>query len=60
VLLNRSRTDHAPQFIEANGGDKSLTLTFDRAWLDDNPLTLADLERETNYLKKTGYDLLID
>ena len=29
----------------------------DDAWLQANPLTVADLEREVGYLRSVGYDL---
>ena len=37
--------------------DKALVLGFDSDWLAANPLTVADLERETGYLAAAGYDL---
>ena len=45
--------------LEVQGdGDKSLIkLEFDPVWLADNPLTVADLEREQEYLANTKYRL---
>jgi len=57
VLLNRSRTDKTPPIPEVVGGDNALSLHFDQEWLAENPLTLADLDRETHYLSKAGYEL---
>ena len=34
-----------------------LSLTFDSEWLADNPLTIADLEREQDFLRFVGYEL---
>jgi exopolyphosphatase/guanosine-5'-triphosphate,3'-diphosphate pyrophosphatase len=38
-------------------GDQSLELRFDTAWLQANPLTVADLEREAGYARAVGYEL---
>jgi hypothetical protein len=35
----------------------ALELTFDAEWLEANPLTAADLERERNYLSEVDYEL---
>jgi hypothetical protein len=37
--------------------DKSMTLDFDQNWLEANPLTIADLEREQDYLAASQYSL---
>ena len=60
VLLNRSRKslEHADMKIHVT--DDSLSLSFDPQWLADNPLTLADLEREREFLEQVGYDLIVD
>ena len=57
VLLNRSRKESAqvPATIEVT--DDSLTINFDADWLAENPLTIADLERETDLLQQIGYVL---
>jgi exopolyphosphatase/guanosine-5'-triphosphate,3'-diphosphate pyrophosphatase len=34
-----------------------MALRFDSAWLEENPLTVADLEREQGYLQDAGYEL---
>jgi hypothetical protein len=36
-----------------------VTLGFDREWLDENPLLVADLEREQEFLKQVGYTLKV-
>jgi exopolyphosphatase/guanosine-5'-triphosphate,3'-diphosphate pyrophosphatase len=57
VLLNRSRSTHElPPVDFAVSGD-SLELEFPHGWLADNPLTVADLNREQNYLGKIGFAL---
>ena len=35
----------------------SMSLEFDANWLSSNPLTIADLEREQDYLRGTDYEL---
>ena len=43
--------------VSLRATDDSLTLGFDAAWLLENPLTVADLEREREYLRAVGYQL---
>ena len=37
-----------------------MALTFDTEWLQANPLTVADLEREKRLLAQAGYELGYD
>lgn len=60
VLLNRSRSADLPLDTRVVVGKRSLALSFPDGWLDNNPLTLADLDREVQYLKPTGYRLEVD
>jgi hypothetical protein len=39
--------------------DKAVSLSFAADWLAENPLTIADLEREQELLEQIGYDLRI-
>jgi len=57
VLMNRSRNDAELPPVELSVDTHSLALTFDPAWLEANPLTVADLEREKRLLAQAGYDL---
>jgi exopolyphosphatase/guanosine-5'-triphosphate,3'-diphosphate pyrophosphatase len=57
VLLNRSRSSLELPEIKVEVGESSIRLEFPQGWLDDNPLTITDLERERNYLEQVGYDL---
>ncbi len=57
VLLNRSRRDSVIPAIDLSVSQDSLDLRFDPAWLEANPLTIADLERERGYLERVGYRL---
>jgi exopolyphosphatase/guanosine-5'-triphosphate,3'-diphosphate pyrophosphatase len=57
VLLNRSRSKSDLPPIRIKAAERSLQLSFDAAWLQTNPLTVADLERERGYLQSVGYEL---
>jgi exopolyphosphatase/guanosine-5'-triphosphate,3'-diphosphate pyrophosphatase len=57
VLLNRSRNDADLPPIRLTVDPGSLDLTFDTEWLQANPLTVADIEREQGYLERIGYEL---
>ena len=59
VLLNRSRkeTEHPPVSLQVL--DKTLSLSFAADWLAENPLTIADLEREQEFLNQVGYELRV-
>jgi exopolyphosphatase / guanosine-5'-triphosphate,3'-diphosphate pyrophosphatase len=50
VLLHRSRAPGARPRIGLKAGRRSLELQFPRGWLDEHPLTAADLELEADYL----------
>ena len=60
MLLNRSRNDVELPTVSASATGNSLTVRFDTTWLADNPLTIADLEREQVFLNRVGYELLIN
>jgi exopolyphosphatase/guanosine-5'-triphosphate,3'-diphosphate pyrophosphatase len=54
VLLNRSRTTAGLPAVTLEVGDDNIALKFPLGWLADNPLTVADLEREQTYLRNVG------
>jgi exopolyphosphatase/guanosine-5'-triphosphate,3'-diphosphate pyrophosphatase len=59
VLTHRSHeTIDLPSMVLKAGKD-SLELSFPNGWLDTNPLTVADLKRETKYLKAAGFRLTL-
>lgn len=60
VLLNRSRSREALPDIGIDATQESLQLKFPPGWLNDNPLTVADLERETDFLKQAGLELTFE
>jgi exopolyphosphatase/guanosine-5'-triphosphate,3'-diphosphate pyrophosphatase len=57
VLLNRSRSRQPLPEIGLATGARSIELSFPEDWLVQNPLTVADLERECGYLKEVDYEL---
>jgi exopolyphosphatase/guanosine-5'-triphosphate,3'-diphosphate pyrophosphatase len=57
VLLNRSRKNYVVPAFDLEVTEKSLTLRFDPEWLEANPLTVVDLEREKGFLHEVGYEL---
>jgi exopolyphosphatase/guanosine-5'-triphosphate,3'-diphosphate pyrophosphatase len=59
VLLNRSRKESAQIPVTIDVTDDSVSVHFDADWLAENPLTIADLEREEAYLRQVGYDLSV-
>jgi exopolyphosphatase/guanosine-5'-triphosphate,3'-diphosphate pyrophosphatase len=59
VLLNRSRNAAELPEVTISVGENSLSLGFDADWLTDNPLTIADLERERGFLGQAGYSLVL-
>jgi exopolyphosphatase/guanosine-5'-triphosphate,3'-diphosphate pyrophosphatase len=58
VLLNRSRSAAVAPIVKIVVDDQAIGLSFDRDWLAANPLTIADLERERDYLQETDYSLI--
>ena len=57
VLLNRSRSPVDIPSVNLVVSASSMRLEFDANWLSSNPLTIADLEREQDYLRGTDYEL---
>ncbi len=59
VLLNRTRSPSDLPPIALHAGKDSLELRFPSGWLDVNPLTAADLERERDWLRARGFELRV-
>ena len=57
VLLHRGRSDQAIPEIIINVKDHNIDLRFPEGWLDENGMTMADLNKEANYLDAAGYNL---
>jgi exopolyphosphatase/guanosine-5'-triphosphate,3'-diphosphate pyrophosphatase len=60
VLLHRSRAPDAMPQPKLTVGKKSLSVQFAEGWLDDHPLTLADLRQEAHHLEAAGYRLVLE
>ena len=50
VLLHRSRSTKPVPEIEADATDNSVRLVFPDEWLEEHPLTRADLKTERKHL----------
>lgn len=60
VLLHRGRSNVAMPPIKLKARARALEVEFPSRWLDDHPLTLADLEQESDYLKAVGFKLKVE
>lgn len=58
VQLNHSRPDEANLQARLEVEDDTIRLSFPDGWLDENPLTSADLETEQHYLANQGLTLI--
>jgi len=59
VLLHRGRSAAALPKITLQAKGRSLEMGFPRGWADDHPLTMTDLENESEYLKSIGFRLKV-
>jgi exopolyphosphatase/guanosine-5'-triphosphate,3'-diphosphate pyrophosphatase len=59
TLLNRSRSPSDLPVVALSTGKDLLEVRFPNGWLDDNPLTAADLEQETDWLQARGFELKV-
>lgn len=57
VVLHRSRTDTPMPLVNANPDSANLSIEFPDRWLDDHPLTWADLEQEAEFMRAQGFTL---
>jgi exopolyphosphatase/guanosine-5'-triphosphate,3'-diphosphate pyrophosphatase len=59
VLLHRGRSPAALPDIDLSATPRSLELRFPNRWYKEHPLTQADLQQETDYLKAHGFRLRV-
>ncbi|MEZ5566590.1 MAG: Ppx/GppA phosphatase family protein [Gammaproteobacteria bacterium] len=59
ALVHRSRTGGPTPELKLRVHGRSLRLQVATSWLASNPLTLADLDRECDYLAAADYKLII-
>ncbi len=57
VVLHRSQSDVELPEIKLKADQKKIKLVFPEDWLEEHPLTKADLEQESGYLEVAGYQL---
>jgi exopolyphosphatase/guanosine-5'-triphosphate,3'-diphosphate pyrophosphatase len=60
VLLHRSRAPNALGDFDLSVKNTQLRLAFEPGWLEEHPLTRADLFQEAEYLNKAEIELRID
>ena len=59
VLIQHPRNQEPPPEFSLSAEANKLAIRFPEGWLDDRPLTMADLENERDYLTKQGLTLEI-
>ena len=59
VLLHRGRSDEALPNIELTARGRTLELRFPPRWLNEHPLTVADLQLEIEFLRPHGLRLRV-
>jgi exopolyphosphatase/guanosine-5'-triphosphate,3'-diphosphate pyrophosphatase len=59
VLMHRSHETTDLPSMELKAGKVRLDISFPSGWLDTNPLTYTDLQREIKYLKAAGFTMTI-
>lgn len=57
VVMHRSRSNIALPELQAKANENKVDLVFPQGWLDNHPLTSADLLTEKNYLHMADIDL---
>ncbi|MES2662346.1 MAG: exopolyphosphatase, partial [Pseudomonadota bacterium] len=59
VVLHHSRSIEMPEQLSIKITNQKIRLTLPTDWLEQHPLTQADLEQEMNFLQKGGFQLHI-
>ena len=59
VLLHRGRSAQTPPKVELRVKARSIDIEFPRGWIEDHPLTAADLEQEMELLKVAGFKVKV-
>ena len=59
VLLHRGRSPTALPAIELTATPRSLEVNFPPRWLQEHPLTSADLQQEVDYRRASGFRLRV-
>ena len=59
TVLHRNRSHEPLPHIQAKVTDESLTLSLPKAWLQEHPLTVEDLNLEGEYLGAVNLNLAV-
>ena len=59
VLLHRGRSSTALPQINLTATPRSLEVRFPSRWLNEHPLTSADLQQEVDYLRASGFRMRV-
>jgi len=59
VVIQRSRNLEQPPEFKLHGHESKLVVEFPEGWLDNRPLTLADLQNERDFLARQDFVLEI-
>ena len=57
--IHRRRSPRPPPQVRAVASTRSLTLSFPGGWLDERPLSRADLHEDARHLENLGYAIAI-
>lgn len=57
AVLHRSQSELELPRIKVKAEEAKIKLTFPKSWLEEHPLTFADLKQEASYLSVAGYKL---
>lgn len=59
IILHHARKEGDMPIFTLHTDDKTISVEFLPEWLEQRPLTLADLQQEAEYLAQSGYQLNI-
>ncbi|MDA8016419.1 MAG: exopolyphosphatase [Thermoanaerobaculia bacterium] len=59
IVVNRSRSNRQLPQLRMRAKKKRLWLDFPAGWLEEHPLTAADLDQESAYMSSVGFKLKI-
>ncbi|MFK8012629.1 MAG: exopolyphosphatase [Marinicellaceae bacterium] len=60
VIINRPRINCINEVESINFSENSVRITFKQGWLENHPLTFADLKSEAKYLTALDLDYIIE
>jgi exopolyphosphatase/guanosine-5'-triphosphate,3'-diphosphate pyrophosphatase len=60
VILQHGRIGEIPESVKLRVEKRNVDIQFDEQWLQEHPLTLADLDAEAEYLQKMGITLQVN